>query len=79
MFIIRLDTELACMKRDECLAVLERHGIGYGLYFRVENAKKYYCGMMLALTGILPNTEWCANESAHYHCSLEWAIWMSTA
>jgi UDP-4-amino-4-deoxy-L-arabinose-oxoglutarate aminotransferase len=42
LFIVRLDTDRAGMKRDEFMAELKDRNIGTGLHFRAVHLQKYY-------------------------------------
>ncbi|MBT3260245.1 MAG: UDP-4-amino-4-deoxy-L-arabinose--oxoglutarate aminotransferase, partial [Deltaproteobacteria bacterium] len=63
LFIVRLDTDRAGMKRDEFMAELKDRNIGTGLHFRAVHLQKYYresMGMVRAknFSPLLPHTEW---------------------
>ncbi len=58
LFIVRVDTELACVTRDGFMQRLKEHGIGSGIHFRAVHEQKYYRESSPATPGTLPNTEW---------------------
>lgn len=58
LMIVRLNTGLAGMSRDEFMAALKDRNIGTGLHFRAVHLQKYYVQSMGCRPGMLPDTEW---------------------
>ena len=58
LFIIRLDTAKAGLRRDQFMSELKQKNIGTGLHFRAVHLQKYYRESMGIRRGMLPNTEW---------------------
>lgn len=58
LFIVRLDTDMAGISRDDFMHELKKRNIGTGLHFRAVHLQKYYVESMGTHRGMLPNTEW---------------------
>jgi UDP-4-amino-4-deoxy-L-arabinose-oxoglutarate aminotransferase len=58
LFIVRLDTDIAGLSRDDFMRELKQRNIGTGLHFRAVHLQKYYRESMGMRRGMLPNTEW---------------------
>ena len=58
LFIVRLDTDKADLRRDDFMRELKLRNIGTGLHFRAVHLQKYYRESMSMRRGMLPNTEW---------------------
>lgn len=58
LFIVRLDTDLARMSRNDFMVKMKERGIGTGLHFFPVHLQKYYRETMVTQQGTLANTEW---------------------
>jgi UDP-4-amino-4-deoxy-L-arabinose-oxoglutarate aminotransferase len=58
LFIVRLDTDRAGMRRDDFMARLKALNVGTGLHFRAVHLHRYYMEKMGMRRGMLPDTEW---------------------
>lgn len=58
LYVVRLDTELAGISRDELIERLRRDNVGSGLHFRPAHQHAYYREHPDRWRGELPNTEW---------------------
>ena len=58
LFIVRLNTKMAGISRDDFMEELKKRNIGTGLHFRAVHLQKYYREAMGIRRNELPNTEW---------------------